>query len=165
MTRRKKKQFHTAEELKQHKKGKDYVAKRLAEQETLNDFEKLEASRIPSHMDYYAKKEWQRIIPLLKELPVAELDREMIETYCMLHASRRRLEQDIQKNGISYEVTDREGNDVVRKNPSYDMLLATVKEIRMIASQLGMTMSSRLDLATPDEEKEEDEVLKLLRGG
>lgn len=165
MTKKNRKKMHSFEELKGHKKGKDYVAKRLAEQEVLDEYDKLLTKPVPSHLDYYGKKEWKRITPLLNELPVAELDRELVETYCMLHAARRRLEQDIQKNGISYEVTDREGNDVVRKNPSYDMLLATVKEIRMIASQLGMTMSSRLDLATPNEEKEEDELVKLLRQG
>ncbi|MCR1834985.1 phage terminase small subunit P27 family [Oceanobacillus caeni] len=157
--------FYSEEELKKHKKGKDYVAKRKAEQETLNNYDQLEADRIPSHLCYYGKKEWKRIIPLLKELPIAELDRELIETYCMLHGSRRRLQKDIQKNGETYKTYDEEGNLIgIRKNPSYDMLLSTVKEIRMIANQLGMTMNSRLELAVPDQEQEEDEILKLLKG-
>lgn len=157
--------FYSEEELKKHKKGKDYVAKRKAEQETLNNYDQLEADRIPSHLCYYGKKEWKRIIPLLKELPIAELDRELIETYCMLHGSRRRLQKDIQKNGETYKTYDEEGNLIgIRKNPSYDMLLSTVKEIRMIANQLGMTMNSRLELAVPEQEKEEDEILKLLKG-
>jgi len=157
--------FYSEEELKKHKKGKDYVAKRKAEQETLNNYDQLEADRIPSHLCYYGKKEWKRIIPLLKELPIAELDRELIETYCMLHGSRRRLQKDIQKNGETYKTYDEEGNLIgIRKNPSYDMLISTVKEIRMIANQLGMTMNSRLELAVPEQEKEEDEILKLLKG-
>lgn len=157
--------FYSEDELKKHKKGKDYVAKKLAEQETLNNHEQLQADRIPSHLCYYGKKEWKRIIPLLKQLPIAELDREMIETYCMLHGSRRRLEKDIQKNGETYVIEDREGNKVIRKNPSYDLLMSTVKEIRMIANQLGMTMNSRLELAVPEEEEKEDEILKLIKGG
>lgn len=158
--------FYTEEQLKKHKKGKDYVAKKLAEQETLKDYEQLDTEHIPSHLCYYGKKEWKRITPLLEKLPVAELDRELIESYCTLHGSRRRLEKDIQKNGETLKFYDDEGNlENVRRNPSYDMLLQTIKEIRMIANQLGMTMNSRLELAVPDEEKEEDEVLKLLKGG
>lgn len=164
MVKKNRKKIHSADDLKSHKQGKDYVAKRLAEQEALNNYEKIKTKPIPSHLDYFGKKEWERITPLLNELPIAELDRELIETYCMLHSARRKLERGVQKNGITYEVVDREGNDVVRKNPSYDMLLGTVRELRMIVSQLGMTMSSRLDLVSPDEEVEEDEVLKLLKG-
>lgn len=157
--------FYNKDELKKHKKGKDYVAKKLAEQETLKDHEQLQADRIPSHLCYYGKKEWKRIIPLLKQLPIAELDRELIETYCMLHGSRRRLEKDVQKNGETVAVYTEEGELTgIKKNPAYDMLLSTVKELRMIANQLGMTMNSRLELAVPEQEKEEDEILKLLKG-
>lgn len=157
--------FYSEDELKKHKKGKGYVAKKLAEQETLKEHEQLQADRIPSHLCYYGKKEWKRIIPLLKQLPIAELDRELIETYCMLHGSRRRLEKDIQKNGETTEFYDENGNlESIKKNPSYDLLLSTVKELRMIANQLGMTMNSRLELAVPEQEKEEDEILKLLKG-
>ncbi|GGB56745.1 hypothetical protein GCM10011409_37880 [Lentibacillus populi] len=157
--------FYSEDELKKHKKGKGYVAKKLAEQETLKEHEQLQADRIPSHLCYYGKKEWKRIIPLLKQLPIAELDRELIETYCMLHGSRRRLEKDIQKHGETYKNYDEDGNLTgIKKNPSYDLLLSTVKELRMIANQLGMTMNSRLQLAVPDDDKEEDEILKLLKG-
>lgn len=158
--------FYTEEELKKHKKGKDYVSKKMAGQEALKDYEQLESNRIPSHLCYYGKKEWKRIMPLLGKLPVAELDRELIESYCSLHGSRRRLEKDIQKYGESLKFYDNEGNlENVRRNPSYDMLLQTIKEIRMIANQLGMTMNSRLELVVPEEDEEEDEVLKLLKGG
>lgn len=165
MVKKKKTMVHTEEELKKHKKGKDYVAKRLAEQESLNDYTGLNLGAPPSYFEWYAKKEWERITPLLQELPIAELDRESIEVYCNLHASRRRLQKDLNKNGISYEVTDREGNEVVRSNPSFKMLLDTIKEIRALTSQLGMTMSSRLELVVADEKEEEDQIMKLIKGG
>ena len=137
--------FYTEEELKKHKKGKDYVARKLAEQETLNNYDQLNADNIPSDLGYYGKKEWKRIIPLLKQLPIAELDRELIETYCMLHEVRKRFLK---------------GDSDIK----YSEFLSTVKELRMIANQLGMTMNSRLQLAVPDDDKEEDEILKLLKG-
>jgi len=157
--------FYTEDDLKKHKKGKDYVAKKLAEQETLNDHEQLQADRIPSHLCYYGKKEWKRIVPLLNELPIAELDRELVETYCTLHGSRRRLQKDLQDSGEIIITYDDDGIETGRKkNPSYDMMISTVKELRMIANQLGMTMNSRLELAVPDGETEEDEILKLIKG-
>lgn len=138
--------LYTEDELKKHKKGKEYVAKKLAEQESLEKHEQLDVNNIPGDLGYYGKKEWKRIIPLLNELPIAELDRELIETYCMLHEVRKR-----------YLKGDSE--------MKYSEFLSTVKEQRMIANQLGMTMSSRLELAVPDEAKEEDEFMKLIKGG
>lgn len=157
--------LYSEEELKKHKKGKDHVAKELAKQDTLNDYDQLQVKPIPSHLDYYGKQEWKRIIPLLQQLPIAELDRQMIESYCQLHGYKRRLQKDIQEFGEVTNFYDDKGNLTNRRiNPSYNAYLSTVKEIRMIANQLGMTINSRLDLATPDEEKQEDEILKLLKG-
>lgn len=157
--------LYTEEELKKHKKGKDHVAKELAKQDTLNKYDQLQVKPIPSHLDYYGKQEWKRIIPLLQQLPIAELDRQMIESYCQLHGYKRRLQKDIQEFGEVTNFYDNEGNLVNRRiNPSYNAYLSTVKEIRMIANQLGMTINSRLDLANPDQEEEEDEILKLLKG-
>lgn len=158
--------LYTEEELKKHKKGKDHIARELAKQETLNDYESIKVKPIPSHLDYYGKQEWKRVIPLLQELPIAELDRQLIESYCQLHAYKRRLQQNIEKYGTSINYYNDEGNLTSRRiNPDYNAYLSTVKEIRMIANQLGMTINSRLELAVPEEGQEEDEVLKLLKGG
>ncbi|RST59699.1 phage terminase small subunit P27 family [Siminovitchia terrae] len=157
--------LHSKDDLKKHKKGKDHVAKEIARQDTLNDYDQLQVKPIPSHLCYYGKQEWKRIIPLLQQLPIAELDRQMIESYCQLHGFKRRLQKDIQEFGEVTNFYDEDGNLTNRRiNPSYNAYLSTVKEIRMIANQLGMTINSRLELAIPDGEKEEDEILKLLKG-
>ena len=158
--------LYSEEQLKKHKKGKEYVAKKLAKQESLNDYEKIQVKPIPSHLDYYGKQEWKRIIPLLQQLPIAELDRQLIESYCQLHAYKRGLQKDIEEFGTVLTFYNDDGEMTNRRtNPAYNQFLQTVKEIRMIANQLGMTINSRLELAVPDEDKEEDEVLKLLKGG
>lgn len=158
--------IYSKNELKKHKKGKDYVAEKLAKQETLNDYKSISLKPIPNHLDYFGKQEWKRIIPLLQELPIAELDRQLVETYCQLHAYKRRLQDEIKEHGMSISYYDEDGRLTSRRaNPDYTSYLTTVKEIRMIANQLGMTINSRLELAVPDQEEEEDQVLKLLRGG
>ena len=157
--------LYTEEELKKHKKGKDHIAKELAKQDTLNNYDSLNIKPIPNHLDCYGKQEWKRIVPLLQQLPIAELDRQLVESYCQLHAYKRRLQKDIEKHGTSINYYDGEGNLTSRRaNPDYNAYLSTVKEIRMIANQLGMTINSRLELAVPEDGQEEDEVLKLLKG-
>src|SRR5699024_1055638 len=158
--------LYTEKELKKHKKGKDHIARELARQGTLNDYESIEVKPVPSHLDYYGKQEWKRTNPLLQQLPIAELDRQMIESYCQLHAYKRRLQADINEHSTVLSFYDSDGNLTNRRaNPAYNQYLSTIKEIRMIANLLGMTINSRLELAVPEEDEEEDEVLKLLKGG
>src|SRR5699024_5489924 len=97
-------------------------------------------------LGYYAKKEWKLIIPLLKELPIAELDRELIETYCMLQEARKRFFN---------------GDSEMRCSEC----LSTIKVMRMIDNEVGMMMSRRLAYATTNEEKEEDNFMRLIKCG
>lgn len=159
------KRLYTEEELKSHKKGKDYIATELARQEKMNDFPQLSVDSIPHHLDYHGKQQWKAIVPLLNQLPIAEHDRNLVESWCILYSSRRKLQNDIQKNGLLLSEYDDEGNLIRhRKNPAHDMILSTVKEMRMIGAQLGLSVSSRLNLIEPEEEEEEDQFLKIIKG-
>src|SRR5699024_6907879 len=160
------KKLHTEERLKAHKKGKEYVAQELARQEKMHEYPQLDASKIPSNLDYFGKQQWKVIIPLLNQLPIAEHDRNLVESWCILYSQRRKLQRELDKNGEIITTYNDEGEiKNVRKNPAFDMLLATVKEMRMIANQLGLTVSSRLSMIEPEEEEAEDEFLKLIKGG
>lgn len=50
----------------------------------LKSFDKLSVENVPSDLTENAKKEWLRIVPLLSELPIAELDYTLIKKYCEL---------------------------------------------------------------------------------
>lgn len=160
------KRIYTEDELKAQKRGKEYVAQELARQEKMNEYPQLDPKKIPSNLDYFGKQQWKAIVPLLNQLPIAEHDRNLVETWCILYSQRRKLQRELDKNGEVITIYNEDGEvQNVRKNPAFDMLLATVKEMRMIAAQLGLTVSSRLSMIEPDEEEEEDEFLKIIKGG
>src|SRR5690625_5140735 len=99
--------LYTEKELKSHKKGKDHIAKELARQESLNDYDQIKVKPIPSHLCYFGKQEWKRVIPLLQQMPIAELDRQMIESYCQLHGFKRRLQKDVRSEEHTSELQSR----------------------------------------------------------
>ena len=45
----------------------------------LNQFDKLTVNNTPTDLTDQAQKEWNRIVPLLQELPIAELDYTLIK--------------------------------------------------------------------------------------
>lgn len=140
------KRVYTQDELKKHKKGKEYVSKKLAEQEAMEEYSMLDINDVPESLGDCGMDKWFELVPLLHELPVAELDKGLITAYCSLY-----------EDFVGYRTGE--------LDISYNQFLSIVKEMRMLSGQLGMTMSSRLDLVTPDAETEQDAFMELIKGG
>lgn len=155
----------TDETIESSNLTKAEISQRKAEEARLGDFEKLGDSP-PHYLPYMAKIEWNRIMPLIKELPFAELDLTLLASYCQLYCHWRQLNNDLDKNGQVNVYYDDDGNETSRKlNPAFNAMLGVQKELRALCGQLGMSINSRLQMIVPEEGKEEDEFMKLLKGG
>ena len=105
----------------------------------------------PDWLDDEAKKEYKRIVPLLKELPVASLDYSLVNSYCsaysdMVKASERlKEEDDIIETAHGTKLNQ---NHVIKRE--------AFKVINSVAPKLGMTIDSRLKIFTPKTEEKKD---------
>lgn len=118
----------------------------------------------PKHLNRYAKAEYRRIRPLLEELPIANLDKTMVDTYCHLYGISRVLQKNIDEEGSIIEVRYLNGDvKEMKPNPSIGELLRVTKEIRYICAELGMTISSRMRLLEPTI-NDDDPFKKMLEG-
>ena len=127
-----------------------------------NDFTKL-TNRPSRHLSDTAKAEFKRILPLLEQLPLAELDRRLIEQYCTMYSVYRALEEDINNRGEVITEYFANGNEKSTKiNPALRELVSVAKEIRSIGSELGMSISSRARLIDPNTE-ENDPLAELFK--
>ncbi|HEF3510469.1 TPA: hypothetical protein R9094_002032, partial [Campylobacter jejuni] len=50
----------------------------------LYEFNQINAENLPEDLTEGAAKEWGRVVPLLQQLPIAELDYGLIKKYCQL---------------------------------------------------------------------------------
>src|SRR5699024_11529888 len=48
----------------------------------LQQFTKINVETVPDGLTENAAKEWLRVVPLLEQLPIAELDYSLIKKYC-----------------------------------------------------------------------------------
>ncbi|OFJ79630.1 phage terminase small subunit P27 family, partial [Staphylococcus sp. HMSC056G08] len=87
---------------------------------------------------------WQRIIPLLQELPIAELDFTLIKKYCELVDINDDAYRYIQENGYI-------DPDTNKKSGTFMVYMESMKELRSICGSLGLTIDSRLRLVVPSE--------------
>jgi len=96
----------------------------------------------PSYLSNTAKTEWKRIAPDLNKLPVRALDRAMVENYCTWYA----MFKDTTK------LMNGESNPEDRL--SYINTLDKItKNLKTCASELGLTVDSRMRLNIPHEDK------------
>ena len=114
----------------------------------LQQFTKINVETVPDGLTENAAKEWLRVVPLLEQLPIAELDYSLIKKYCEVLDQNDTLYRAIsEKNGIEGMV-DPETN---RKTGAFMAYMESLKELRSICGQLGMTIDSRMRLVVPTE--------------
>ncbi|MFH4927103.1 phage terminase small subunit P27 family [Staphylococcus cohnii] len=110
----------------------------------LEQFNKINVENIPNDLTEDGKKEWQRVVPLLQQLPIAELDYDRIKRYCQLVAmTDDAYEHIMQKGTINDEGT--------KRTPQYFTYMDGLKELKTLCGSLGMTIDSRMKLVVPSE--------------
>ena len=62
------------------RRTKEVQEEKQATEEAMNELTPL-TDKAPEWLDNDAKKEWERILPLIKELPVKDLDKGLLATY------------------------------------------------------------------------------------
>lgn len=119
----------------------------------LKQFQQINVDNVPEGLTENAAKEWLRVVPLLEQLPIAELDYSLIKKYCEVLDQNDTLYQAItSKDGIEGMVDP----DTNRKTGAFMAYMESLKELRSICGSLGMTIDSRMRLVvpTPDEQKQ-----------
>lgn len=95
----------------------------------------------PMFLTGEALKEWNRVIPLLKnDVPISELDYSLIASYCVAVGTVIECQNDINKRGVIIAESG-------KSNPSVRMQSQAIKDMRMLANSLGMSLDSRMKLA------------------
>ncbi|WP_414842338.1 phage terminase small subunit P27 family [Enterococcus saccharolyticus] len=136
---------------------KDELEEKQKQEEVLFTFEPLDFSKVPKKLDSLAKAEWKRLGLIIdtRNLPISELDRSIVINYCVyVSVSERAREQ------LLVEPLTIDG----RKNPIIDVLNGANKELKSLASNLGLTIDSRMRIKNPTTEgnQEEDLFSKML---
>ena len=108
-----------------------------------SDGYKLLQNSPPNRLSGVAIAEWKRIIPDLKNLPVRSVDRAMVEQYCFWYS---------QFIDLSDQVNSLGSDDLDTKITLLNTLDKISKNIRSAASEIGLTVDSRMRMNVPKKE-------------
>ncbi|MEK5331041.1 phage terminase small subunit P27 family [Lysinibacillus sp. FSL W8-0992] len=94
----------------------------------------------PTFLTGEALNEWNRVVPLLKsDIPISELDYSLIVSYCVAVGTIIECQNHIKDNGAMLK----DG----KSNPAVRLQSQAMKDMRMLANSLGMSLDSRMKLA------------------
>ncbi|WP_210139479.1 phage terminase small subunit P27 family [Staphylococcus sp. GDY8P67P] len=103
----------------------------------------------PEWLDKDAVEEWNRILPLIKELPIAALDMGLLATYCQTLSNYKNATLKIKDEGLIVE-TERG----TKLSSYYTVQRDSVNTMNSICPKLGLTVESRLKILAPSNDKE-----------
>ncbi len=116
----------------------------------------------PSWLASAAKTEWKRVSPLLlKAGTLATTDLAVLACYCQTWADWQAAVKVVIKSGQTYGA-----GDLVKRHPAVGIADAAAKQLRLLASELGLTALSRmrLDVGAEPERDELEDYLREQRG-
>lgn len=105
------------------------------------------AKTAPDWLDEYATEEWDRIIPLVEELKIKELDRGLLATYCQTYSNYKNATLKLKEQGMVVE-TERG----TKLSSYYTVQRDSVNTMNSICPKLGLTVESRLKILAPTED-------------
>ncbi|GGL55851.1 phage terminase small subunit P27 family [Sporolactobacillus putidus] len=136
--------------LNSHISNAEKAQREKAEKE-MDKFPEL-SDKPPAYLDSLAKRVWKELAPQIKKLPIKDLDSGIFEQYCNFYQHYVDAEKDIKKNGFKTE-------DGSKLSPSFRVMKDSADSMRKCASELGLTVDSRLRLLIPNKDDENRESL------
>lgn len=122
---------------------------------------------VPEHLDDLAKEYY---LFLVSELEISDilsnLDIPLLEQTSDCLSKMRQADDIINSEGIMIRATDRYGTEIVKEHPAVATKQKYLNQFRAMSQQLGLSPSSRAQLAgmkIEKKEEEEDPLLKILK--
>lgn len=149
----------------------DYTREKQIEMELideqLKDITKISDLKPPKWMkNKYAKSEFKRLVEELSKLDfLTELDINNLTGYCVAFANYRKATEELEGQPLTTNKQAQNGAIITVENPLIKIQLKYSEEMRRYASMLGLSIDSRMKIATLKiENAEEDPLLKALKG-
>lgn len=137
---------------------KDVQEQRNATEKAVNELTPL-SKEPPDFLDDDAIQEWYRVLPLINELPIKDLDKALLATYCQTYSNYKNATLKIQEEGMVV-VTERGS----KLSPHYTIQRDSVNTMNAICPKLGLTVEARLKIMEPKTKNEYDPVGDFVTG-
>jgi P27 family predicted phage terminase small subunit len=129
----------------------------------LNDSEpqpRTTVPRCPDHLDERAKKEWKRLVPMLRRMRVlTEADWMALANLCQTWSTLIKAQEKLTEMGILYKSP----SGYIMQSPLLAIVNSCIDTITKLSREFGLTPAARSRIVTQPEPDYEDELMRILR--
>lgn len=123
------------------------IEQRKQEEELLYNYEPLDTEAVPAGITKEGYLVYKDLAPRLKQLPISVLDEGILTMYCNLFALYSEMAQEVSE----YGAIDPSG----KMSTAYKIMMEASKQLKSLASSLGLTLDSRMKLVIPEAQRPE----------
>lgn len=132
------------------KKHGTYRPSRAAKDEMTNEVP-LGRPVAPSWLDDEARKEWDRVVPILEKARVlTEADQAILASYCSAHSLSVKATRAYQKEGLMQRPL--KGSKMVRKHPMIKVAQEARAQALRLGAEFGLSPASRTRVSSMPED-------------
>lgn len=103
-----------------------------------------------------ARREWQRLVPMLKRQGVATtVDRAVLAGYCQSYARWKQAEEIIDRCGMVMEFQREDGSTYMQQRPEVSIAQKSFQLMLQASARLGLDPASRSKVSVPEQERDE----------
>jgi P27 family predicted phage terminase small subunit len=117
------------------------------------------APRCPEHLDERARKEWKRLVPVLRRMRVlTEADGMSLANLCQTWSTLVKAQEKLTEMGVLYKAP----SGYVMQSPLLAVVNQCVDTITKLSREFGLTPAARSRIFVQTEPEPEDELMTLL---
>ena len=128
----------------------------------LNDCEpqpRATTPRCPDHLDALAKKEWKRLVPVLRRMKVlTEADGMTLANLCQTWSTWVQAQKKLTEMGILYKSP----SGYIQQSPLFSMVTNCIDTVTKLSRELGLTPAARSRMVAQMEIEPEDDLWAIL---
>lgn len=128
---------------------KEQIEDKRSIENALYEYEALDPNATPTGITKEGWLIYNELAPKMKQLPVSCLDEGMLVMYCNTFAIYQEVVREVSENGAV-------GKDG-KTTGAFKAMMETQKQLKSIASSLGLTLDARMRMIIPDSKKPEKE--------
>jgi P27 family predicted phage terminase small subunit len=114
----------------------------------------IKAPICPAHLDEIARKEWDRMVPLLLEMRIlSEADYMALSTLCQAYSTMAKAQEQLNATGILFKTP----SGYVQQSPLISIVNQNAELVTKLCREFGVTPSARSRVnAEPPESRADD---------
>lgn len=128
---------------------KEQRIEREKEEELLYNYDPISLDEVPHGITKEGWLIYEDLVPQMRQLPISKLDAGLLVIYCNTYAIYSQATQEVSEYGF----LDENG----KPSGAFKVMNETSKQLKSLASSLGLSIDSRMKLVIPEVKEREPE--------